>query len=145
MTSHPTLLPGRRGRGTPVKRPGGASRSGTLSAMDANPAEEYAQIDTSGPLFDEVNEALQLIRPAIQSDGGDVGLVEIEDESIAIIELFGKCVGCPMSEITVRHGIEAHLRNAVPRIMGVDVVADRSVPVRDFKSVIESVTFKPLV
>ena len=105
---------------------------------------EYAQIDTSGPLFDKVQAALEQIRPALQADGGDVGLVEIEDEAIAIVEMFGKCVGCPMSEITVRHGIEAHLRATVPQIMGVDVVADRSVPVRDFKTVIESVTFKPL-
>ncbi len=109
-----------------------------------NPASQYARIDTSGPLFDEVVVALADVRPALQEAGGDVQLIEIEDESIAIIELFGKCVGCPMSEITVRHGIEAHLRAAVPRIMAVDVVSDRSVPVQNFTDVLARATFKPL-
>lgn len=94
--------------------------------------DDVAQIDTSGPLFDEVVAALEQIRPALQADGGDVALVEIEDESIAIVELFGKCVGCPMSEITIRHGVEAGLRMLVPQIMGVDVVSDRSLAPKNF-------------
>ena len=83
--------------------------------------EEDVLIETSGPLFERVAAAIEEIRPAIQADGGDVQLIEIEDQSIAIIEMLGKCVGCPMSEITVRHGIEAALRVMVPEIMGVDV------------------------
>ena len=106
--------------------------------------EEPPLIETSGPLFDRVAAGIEQIRPHIQADGGDVQLVEVEDQSIAIIELFGKCVGCPMSEITVRHGIEATLRVLVPEIMGVDVVSDRSLPQRDFKDVLASATFKPL-
>ncbi len=105
---------------------------------------EYARIDTSGPLFDEVANALEGMRPTLQDVGGDVRLIEIEDESIAIIELFGKCVGCPMSEITVRHGIEAHLRATVPHILAVDVVSDRSIPVRNFTDVLARATFTPL-
>lgn len=80
----------------------------------------------------------------LQADGGDARLVEVEDDCIAVIEFFGKCVGCPMSEMTIRYGIEAHLRNAVPEIMAVDVVPDRSVPVREFTDVLDKVTFKPI-
>lgn len=105
---------------------------------------QYARIETDGPLFDAVVTALEDVRSTLQEAGGDVQLIEIEDDSIAIIELFGKCVGCPMSELTVRHGIEAHLRAAVPHIMAVDVVSDRSVPERNFTDVLARATFKPL-
>jgi len=100
-------------------------------------------IETEGPLFDRVAEAMEQIRPHIQADGGDVRLVEIEDSSIAIIELSGACVGCPMSSITIRHGIEGTLRVLVPEIMGVDVVDNGAVPQRSFTEVLERATFKP--
>jgi Fe-S cluster biogenesis protein NfuA len=106
--------------------------------------DEQPRIDTDGPLFERVAEAIEQIRPHIQADGGDVRLVEIEDETIAIIELMGACVGCPMSQITVRHGIEGTLRVLVPEIMGVDVLEDVSVPARTFTDVLERATFKPL-
>ena len=120
------------------------ARPGAATVWYVTCVEEDVLIETSGPLFDRVKAGIEQIRPHIQADGGDVQLVEVEDSSIAIVELFGKCVGCPMSEITVRHGIEATLRVLVPEIMGVDVVADRSVPLRDFKDVLASATFKPL-
>jgi Fe-S cluster biogenesis protein NfuA len=106
--------------------------------------EDDVRIERSGPLFEEVAEALGAVRTAIQADGGDVRLIEIEDESIAIVELLGACVGCPMSEMTVRYGIEAHLRSAVPQIMGVDVVQDQTAPVQAFTDVIERASFKPI-
>ncbi|MCW2924223.1 MAG: Nitrogen-fixing NifU domain protein [Thermoleophilia bacterium] len=106
--------------------------------------EDEALIETSGPLFDRVEEALERVRPHIQADGGDVRLVEIEDSSIAIVQLSGACVGCPMSEITIRHGIEATLRVLVPEIMGVDVMPDESVPARAFVDVLDRASFKPL-
>jgi Fe-S cluster biogenesis protein NfuA len=100
-------------------------------------------IETSGPLFDRVADAIEQIRPHIQADGGDVRLVEVEDSSIAIIELSGACVGCPMSQITIRHGIEGTLRVLVPEIMGVDVVEDAPAPTGTFTEVLERATFKP--
>ena len=119
----------------------GARARGTLDVVDDAPPP---QIDTSGPLFERVAEAMEQIRPHIQADGGDVRLVEIEDECIAIIELSGACVGCPMSEITIRHGIEGTLRVLVPEIMGVDVVDNGTEPARTFTDVLERATFKPL-
>lgn len=107
--------------------------------------EDEPLIETSGPLFDRVEAALERVRPHIQADGGDVRLVEVEDSSIAIIELSGACVGCPMSQITIRHGIEGTLRVLVPEIMGVDVLEpedDR--PAATFTDVLERATFRPL-
>src|SRR5947208_1977814 len=86
--------------------------------------DDEVKVVTSGPLFDRVATALELVRTAIQADGGDVRLIEVEDDAIAIVQLFGACVGCPMSEITVRYGIEGTLRGEVPEIMAVDVVQD---------------------
>ena len=106
--------------------------------------DEELLIETSGPLFDRVEEALERVRPHIQADGGDVRLVEIEDSTIAIIELQGACVGCPMSQITVRHGIEATLRVLVPEIMGVDVVEQEPGPAVKFADVLDRASFKPL-
>lgn len=106
--------------------------------------DEQVRIDTSGPLFERVVAALEEIRPALQQDGGDAELVEIEDEAIAIIRFSGACVGCPMSEITVRYGIEAHLRESVPEIMAVDVEPDPAVPQRNFYDVLAQASFKPL-
>lgn len=109
-----------------------------------DPDQQFARIATDGACFDAVVAALDGMRPALQSEGVDVKLIEIEDESIAIVELFGKCVGCPMSEITVRHGVEAHLRSAVPQILAVDVVSDRSLPVREFTDVLARASFRPI-
>jgi Fe-S cluster biogenesis protein NfuA len=106
--------------------------------------DDQPRIDTSGPLYERTAEAIEQIRPHIQADGGDVRLVEIEDESIAIIELSGACVGCPMSQITIRHGIEGTLRVLVPEIMAVDVLEDTSGPAVTFTDVLERTSFKPL-
>jgi Fe-S cluster biogenesis protein NfuA len=88
---------------------------------------DVARITTAGPLFERVNAALDDLRPALQADGGDVRLVELEDESIAIVEMLGKCAGCPISEMTMRYGIAGHLRSEVPEIIGVDVVQEAGV------------------
>lgn len=102
------------------------------------------RIDTDGELFDRIVAALEAVRPAIRADGGDVRLVEVEDESIAIVELSGACVGCPMSEMTLRYTIEAHLRTVVPEVLAVDVTSEHSVPLREVASMLERATFKPL-
>ena len=89
------------------------------SAQTATPTP--ARIERSGELFDRVAAELETLRPNLQVDGGDVRLIEIEDGSIAIVELLGACVGCPMADMTMGMGIESHLRAAVPEILAVDV------------------------
>ena len=68
-----------------------------------------------GDLQRKVQEELDLVRPAIVDDGGDVELVGVED-GIVRIRFKGACVRCPSSEMTLRHGIERHLVRRVPGI-----------------------------
>lgn len=71
---------------------------------------------------DRVEQVLEMIRPAVQSDGGDVELVEITDEHIVRIRFHGDCVGCPSSSMTLQHGIERNIKARVPEIASVVAV-----------------------
>jgi len=70
---------------------------------------------------DKVKEALNKVRPALQADGGDVELVEVEGEVVKV-RLTGACGGCPMSQMTLKMGIERHLKKEVPGIKEVIAV-----------------------
>ncbi|MDP9224471.1 MAG: NifU family protein [Actinomycetota bacterium] len=67
---------------------------------------------------DQVREALDLIRPAIQLDGGDVQLSRIEG-GVVTVQLFGTCENCPISPVTLKQGVERILRERVPGIIEV--------------------------
>ncbi len=68
-------------------------------------------------LKDRVEEALDGIRPALQADGGNVELVEVDEENgIVKVQLQGACAGCPSSEITLAMGIERAIKEKVPEI-----------------------------
>jgi Fe-S cluster biogenesis protein NfuA len=73
-------------------------------------------------LADQVGRVLELIRPAIQSDGGDLELVEVTSDGVVRIRLHGACVGCPSSTMTLRMGIERNLRENVPGVRRVESV-----------------------
>jgi len=68
----------------------------------------------------EVREALEKVRPALQADGGDVELVEVTEDGIVRVRLQGACVGCPMSQMTLKNGIERILMEEVPGIKAVE-------------------------
>jgi Fe-S cluster biogenesis protein NfuA len=70
---------------------------------------------------EKVEKALNNIRPALQADGGDVELVEVED-NIVKVRLKGACAGCPMSQMTIKQGIERYLKKEVPEIVSVEPV-----------------------
>ncbi len=72
---------------------------------------------------DRVAKVVNLIRPAVQSDGGDVEFVGISPDGYAQIRLHGACVGCPSSTMTLQLGIERNLRTHVPQIRGVRAVS----------------------
>ena len=72
-------------------------------------------MDTTTTLEAQVREALELIRPAIQMDGGDIQLVAIDGETVTV-QLFGTCDGCPMSPVTLRQGVERILKERAPSI-----------------------------
>lgn len=71
---------------------------------------------------EKVEEALKGIRPGLQADGGDVELVEVTDDGVVKVRLKGACGGCPMSQITLKQGIERRLKATVPGITSVESV-----------------------
>ena len=65
----------------------------------------------------EVEKALDLIRPALQNDGGDVELVDVnEDTGTVKVKLTGACGSCPMSIMTLRMGVERVIKEQVPEV-----------------------------
>jgi len=70
---------------------------------------------------EKVEKALELIRPALRADGGDVELVDVT-EGIVKVRLKGACGGCPMSQLTLTRGVEQTLKKAVPEVKTVVAV-----------------------
>lgn len=77
---------------------------------------------SSSDLGTRVEQVINLIRPAVQSDGGDVEFVEVTPEGVVRIRLHGACVGCPSSNVTLQLGIERNLRAHVPEITRVEAI-----------------------
>lgn len=73
-------------------------------------------------LRERVEKVLSAIRPAVQSDGGDVELVELTPEGVVRIRLHGACVGCPSSQMTLKMGIERNLRLHVPEVTRLEAI-----------------------
>ncbi|MBI4321978.1 MAG: NifU family protein [Chloroflexi bacterium] len=72
---------------------------------------------------ENVERALDSIRPALQADGGDIDLVDVDDkEGVVKVRLVGACAGCPMSAMTLRQGVEQALKRFVPEVKRVDAV-----------------------
>lgn len=70
---------------------------------------------------EQVEEVLKEIRPGLQADGGDVELVDVND-GVVRVRLTGACGGCPMSQMTLKMGIERRLRQRLPEVKGVESV-----------------------
>ena len=73
-------------------------------------------------LKDKVVEALNKIRPLLQRDGGDVQLVDVQENGIVKVKLTGACSGCPMSTMTLKNAIEAAIKEEVPEVVSVESV-----------------------
>lgn len=70
---------------------------------------------------EKVQEVMDKIRPMLQADGGDVELVDVED-GIVKVRLTGACKGCPMSQMTLKNGIERLLKKEIPEVKSVESV-----------------------
>lgn len=70
---------------------------------------------------EKVQTAIEKIRPMLQADGGDVELVDVE-EGVVKVRLQGACAGCPMSQMTLKNGIEKILRQEIPEVESVESV-----------------------
>jgi Fe-S cluster biogenesis protein NfuA len=71
---------------------------------------------------EDVQNALEDIRPALQADGGDVELVEVTEQGVVRVRLQGACNGCPMAAMTLKDGIERVLKQQVPGVTEVESV-----------------------
>lgn len=85
--------------------------------LDVNPAKPGRS------LYAEVERVLNLIRPAVQSDGGDVELAAVSDQGLVELRFHGACVGCPEMEVTLRSLIERTLKQQVPGVTAVQAVS----------------------
>lgn len=73
-------------------------------------------------LRQKVDNALEKVRPALQADGGNVELVDVSEDGIVKVKLTGACGGCPMSQMTLKMGIEKILKQNVPEVKTVESV-----------------------
>ena len=65
---------------------------------------------------EDVQAVLDLVRPNLQADGGDVRLVDVADDGTVTVELEGACKGCPMSQMTLANGVERILKERIPEV-----------------------------
>lgn len=73
-------------------------------------------------LKEQVEAALEKIRPVLQNDGGNVELIEVTDDGVVKVRLQGACHGCPMSQLTLKHGIERVILKELPEVKRVEAV-----------------------
>jgi Fe-S cluster biogenesis protein NfuA len=80
-------------------------------------------VNTATTLEDQVRDALELIRPAIQMDGGDIRLLGVEGDTVTV-QLLGTCESCPLTPVTLKSGVERILGERVPGIKRVVAIED---------------------
>ncbi len=67
-------------------------------------------------LEDKVRTALDGVRPSLQADGGDVEFVSVSEDGVVSVKLTGACGSCPMSQMTLKLGIEKYLKKEIPEV-----------------------------
>lgn len=97
----------------PVMRQWQAPTLGHMVSPERAPSDD--------PVLAEVCEVVDLLRPDIQADGGDVEVVGVRD-GVVEVRLHGACVGCPSSGMTLQHGILAALKARIPSITDIRAV-----------------------
>jgi Fe-S cluster biogenesis protein NfuA len=71
---------------------------------------------------EKVEAAIEKIRPMLKADGGNVELVDVSPEGVVQVRLQGACRGCPMSQMTLKNGIERIIKQEVPEVKKVEAV-----------------------
>jgi Fe-S cluster biogenesis protein NfuA len=65
---------------------------------------------------EQVQKAIEKVRPGLQADGGDVELVDVSEDGVVKVKLTGACHGCPMAQMTLKMGIEKIIKQQVPSV-----------------------------
>jgi len=76
----------------------------------------------SKELHQQIETALDSIRPYLEADGGDVKFLEVDNNNVVKLELLGSCGSCPMSAMTLKAGVEEAIKRVVPEITGVEAI-----------------------
>jgi Fe-S cluster biogenesis protein NfuA len=92
-------------------------------AVNPSSTSQAAAQRSAPSLREQVEQVLNLIRPAVQSDGGDLELVDVSDDGQVQVRFHGACVGCPSSIMTLQTGIERNLKQRVPGVTSVRSVS----------------------
>tara|TARA_B100000683_G_scaffold276439_2_gene330464 strand:+ start:825 stop:1103 length:279 start_codon:yes stop_codon:yes gene_type:complete len=88
----------------------------------AKPYFSHQYIHVEASMLEQVEKVLEKVRPMLQSDGGDVELVNVTDAGVVQVRLTGACKGCPMSQMTLKNGIERIVLKEVPSVKRVEAV-----------------------
>jgi Fe-S cluster biogenesis protein NfuA len=78
--------------------------------------EKYDEKEIPMVEEDDVKAVLDLIRPNLQMDGGDIQFVDVNEDGVVSVELQGACNGCPLSQMTLANGVERILKERVPGV-----------------------------
>ncbi|MFP4164678.1 MAG: NifU family protein [Chitinispirillaceae bacterium] len=71
---------------------------------------------------EQVQQAINEIRPNLQADGGDIELVDITEDNVVQVRLQGACAGCPGAQMTLKMGVERYLKKKIPEVKSVENV-----------------------
>ncbi len=91
----------------------------TEKAMSKNPGET-----ANAPLEERIQQVLDGYRPTLYMDGGDVELVQVDEEGIAHVKMLGACIDCPISLLTMKLGIQRLLTENFSEIKGINAITD---------------------
>lgn len=70
----------------------------------------------------KVKNVIEQIRPYLQADGGDISFIELTEENVVNVELYGACGSCPFSRMTLKNGVEEAMKKALPQIKSVEAI-----------------------
>jgi len=65
---------------------------------------------------EKVQKIIDEIRPALQADGGNIELIDVGEDGVVKVRLMGACGSCPMSQLTLKRGVEARLKAKIPEV-----------------------------
>ncbi len=85
-------------------------------------------MDNKQDIIDKINKALDVIRPFLNADGGDISFVELTDDMIVKVQLLGACRYCSMNMQTLKSGVEHTIKKAIPEIKEVISVDEDNLP-----------------
>jgi Fe-S cluster biogenesis protein NfuA len=77
---------------------------------------DESDIQSQKPLRQRVEAVIDVLRPILQGDGGDLELVDVSDDGVVSVRLHGACVGCPSADMTLTMGIERNLKDQIPEV-----------------------------